>query len=94
MFIVGPPITKTNFACEPGFREQFQRAIDGSVADAGIFFLDEPVKIFAGKVCFGTQEDFEDEVSLGRTFQPLLLNVFKKDFLLFGHKMRGRCDSP
>jgi hypothetical protein len=33
---------------------------------------------------FGAQEDIENQLALRRTFQSLLLYVFKKDFLLFG----------
>jgi len=36
-------------------------------------------------VPFSVQENIENQVTLRRALQPLLLNVFKKDFLLFSH---------
>ena len=33
---------------------------------------------------FGAQEDVQDEFALGGAFETFLLDVFKKDFLLFG----------
>ena len=50
VFKPGDSVMKCNFAGQTALRQQFQRAIHGGVADAGIFFLDQPVQFIRGKM--------------------------------------------
>ena len=85
VFVVGDAVAKANFARESCFGEQLERAIDSRLADAGIFLLDQPVEIFAGKMSFGAQKNVENQVALSGALESLLLNVFEENFLLFSH---------
>src|SRR5437762_12231497 len=62
------------------------------MTDVLIFYLDKAVKILAGKMFLGTQKHIQNQISLGGPLQALSLNMLKKNFLLFGHKLGGRCD--
>ena len=92
VFVVRAAITKPDFTREAGVGQQFKRAIYGRMTDARIFFLDQAVKILAGKMFLGTQKHIQNQISLGGPLQALSLNMLKKNFLLFGHKLGGRCD--
>ena len=83
MFVVRTSIAEAHFTGESGFSQNLERAIDGSLADGGVFLLHESIKVFIREVFFGAQKNIQDEVTLRRALQPVLLNVFKKDFLLF-----------
>src|SRR5919106_5913161 len=85
MFVVGTAVAKSDFTSEPCFGKEFKGAIDGGLADRGIFFLDEPVQVFAGEVVFGLQEDVEYDFALSGTLKPLLLDMAMEYFLFFGH---------
>lgn len=83
VFIVRATVAKAHFARESGFSQNLERAIDSSLADRWVFLLHESIKIFIREVFFGAQKNLQNEVALGGTFQPVLLNVLKKYFLLF-----------
>jgi hypothetical protein len=84
VFVVRASVAKAHFTRESGLGQNFQRSIDSSLTDGWIFFLHEAVEIFVGEMIFGAQEDIEDQLALRRTLESLPLDVFKKDFLLFG----------
>ena len=48
VLVVSAVITKTNFTREARFREEFQRSVDGRLADPGVFFLHETIQVFVG----------------------------------------------
>lgn len=85
VFVVSAPVAKADLAGQPCFRQEFQRAIDRGLSDARVFLLDQAIKVFAGKMLFRAQEHVENQVALGRALEPLLLNMFEKNFLLFSH---------
>jgi hypothetical protein len=85
VFVVRAAVAKTNLARQAGIRQQLQCAIDGCVANGGIFLLHESIEIFAGEVLFLSQKDLKDQIALGGALQSLFLNVLKKNFLLFSH---------
>ncbi len=85
VFVVSDAVAKTNFAREPGFGQEFQRAIDCGLPDARVSLPNQAIKIFAGEVRFRAQEDVENQVTLRRALESLLLNMFEKNFLLFRH---------
>ena len=84
MLEVRTSITKTNFTRESGFGQDLEGSIDGGLTDGRIFFFNELIKILIRQVLFSAQKNIQDQRALRRTFQPLLLDVFKKDFLFFG----------
>src|SRR5688572_11963749 len=59
VFVVGAPVSKTYFAREPGFREEFKSAIDRCLAYGRIFFLDQTIKILNRQMCLSTQENIQ-----------------------------------
>jgi hypothetical protein len=85
VFVVGDAIAKANFAREPRFRQKLQRTIDRGLADARVFLPDQAIKVFAGQVRFRAKEHVEDELTLRRPLESLLLNMFEKNFLFFSH---------
>jgi hypothetical protein len=90
VLVVGDAVAKPNFARETRFGEEFQRAVNGGLSDAWIFLFDETVEIFAGQMSFSAQENIENQVTLGRALETLLLNMFEENFLLFSH-FAGLC---
>jgi len=40
VFVVRAPVTEAHFTCESGFSQQFERAIDGRLADGRVFSFD------------------------------------------------------
>jgi hypothetical protein len=89
MFVVSASITETNLAGQPGFGEEFECAVDSSLAHTGIFQLHESVEVFIGEMLFAAKKDLEDQVALSRALEAFLLNMFEKNFLLFGHRFRA-----
>lgn len=83
VFVVGAAVSETHFARESGFSQYFKGAIDSSLADRRVFLLDELIEILIREVVFSAEENAQNEVALGRAFQPVFLNVFEKYFLLF-----------
>ena len=86
VFVVSEAVAKANFTSQPGFSQELQRPIDGRLSNAGVVLLDQTVKVFAGKMIFRAQKDIENQIALGGAFEPFLLDVFEKYFLLFSHK--------
>jgi len=83
VFVVRASIAETHFAREPGLGQEFERSIDGCLADSRVFSLHQPVEVFDGEMFFGTQKNIQNEIALGRALESSFLDVFKKDFLLF-----------
>jgi len=75
VLVMRPAIAKAHFTCEASLGKELERTIDRGLPDTWIFLLDQSVKIFVGQVFFCTQENIQNEVTLCRAFQPLLLNV-------------------
>ena len=83
VLVVRAAVAEAHFACESGFGQNFQSSVNGRLPDRRVFFFYELIEIFIREVIFGAEENVEYEVTLGGTLEPLPLNVFKKDFLLF-----------
>src|SRR2546425_6621929 len=77
MFVVGATIAKANFTGQAGFSQKLQGPIDSRLPNARVIFLDQSVKVFAGKMRFRAQKDVENQIALGRAFEPSLLDVFE-----------------
>src|SRR5256714_10170932 len=79
-------VAETNLARESGLDQELERAVDGRVADAWVFLLDEVVEVFARQVLLRSEEHVEDTVALRRALQPGVLYVPVENFLLFSHR--------
>ena len=88
MLVVCSPVAEAHFACESGFSQELERAIDCGLADGRVFGLNEPVEVFAGEMLFGPQKDVKNQVALRRALESSLLQVLDEYFLLFGHKVQ------
>jgi hypothetical protein len=86
VFVVRAAITKAHFARQPGISQKFERAIYRRMANGWIFLLDQTIQIFAREVFLSAQKHVQNQIPLGRSLQPLFLDVLKKDFLFFGHR--------
>jgi hypothetical protein len=85
VLVVSDAVAKADLARESGLSQQFERAINRGLPDAWIFLLYEPVEVLAGKMLLGAQKHIQNQVSLRSAFEPLLLDVLEKNFLLFSH---------
>jgi len=74
-------IVKGDFAGQSAFGEQFQRAIDSGIADAGVFFLHEAVQFIGGKMVAGFEEGTQDGVALLGLLQPDIFQMAVQDLL-------------
>jgi hypothetical protein len=88
MFVMRAAVAEAHFARESGIGKDFEGAIDGRLADGRVFFFDELIEVFVREVLFGAQKDIQDQITLGRAFETFLLDMFKKDFLLFAQWLR------
>lgn len=57
------------------------------MSNAWVFFLDQPVEVFAGKMFFGAEEDIQNQIALGGALEPLPLEVFEEYFFFFSHRL-------
>jgi hypothetical protein len=89
MFVASDAIVKSDFAGEPTFGEQFQRAIHSGVTDAAIFFLDEAVEFVGREVIASLEESAQDRVALSRLLQADTFKVAVKDVLRFADHLAG-----
>ena len=85
VLVVGAAIAETHFAGESRIGQKPERSIHRRLADVWILFAHEAMQVLTRHVTFGAQKDVENQLALGRTLETLLLDVLKKNFLLFGH---------
>lgn len=83
VLVVRTSVAEADFARESSIGQDLEGAVNGRLPDGRVFFFYELIEIFIREVIFRSQEDVEYEVTLGGTLEPLPLDVFKKDFLLF-----------
>ena len=89
VFVTGNAVVEGDLAGQAALRQQFQRAVDRCVADAGIFFLDQAVEFVGREVVAGFQESVQNGVTLRRLFQANGLEVAVKDLLGFADHLAG-----
>ena len=90
VLVARAPVAEAHGARQSRIGQNLERAIDGGLTDFGVFFLDQPVEVFARQMFFGAEEDIEDEIALRRALETRALDVAMKNFLLFSHNLRGR----
>ncbi len=69
MLVAGDAVVEGNFAGQAAFRQQFQRAVDRGVADAGVFLLHQAVEFVGGEVVASLQERAQDSIALASLLQ-------------------------
>ena len=89
VFVARDAVVEGDFAGESAFGQEFQRAIDSGVADAGVFFLDEAVKFVGGEVVAGFEECAEDGIALGSLLKAYVFEVAMEDVLRFADHLPG-----
>ena len=70
VLVAGDAVMEGDFAGQAALRQQLQRAVDGGVADAGVFFLHQAVEFVGGKMVAGFEEGMQDGVALRGLLQP------------------------
>lgn len=64
VFVARDAIVEGDFAGQAASGEEFEGAVDGGEADAGIFLLDEAVQLVGGKMLASFEEGTQDRVAL------------------------------
>ena len=83
MLVAGDAVVEGDFAGESALGEQFQGAIHGGIADAGVFFLDKAMKLLGGEVVAGFEKRAEDGVALRGLFEADVFEMAVEDILGF-----------
>ena len=65
VLVAGDAVVEGDFAGQAALRQQFQRAVDGGVSDAGIIFLHQAVQFVGGEMVAGFEERAQNRVALG-----------------------------
>jgi len=89
VLVAGDAVVKSDFAGKPALGEEFQGAVDGGVADAGIFFLHQAVKFVRRKVIASFEEGAENGIALGGLFEANFLEMAMEDVLGFADHLAG-----
>src|SRR5271166_4793046 len=69
MLVAGDAVVKGNFAGQSALGQQFERAVDSGVADAGVFLLYEAVQFVGGEVIAGFEEGTQNGIALCRLLE-------------------------
>lgn len=89
VLVAGDAVVEGDFAGEVALGEELEGAVDGGVADLGVFLLDQAVELVGGKVLAGLEEGLEDGVALGGVLEADTLEVLVEDALRFANHLGG-----
>jgi hypothetical protein len=81
MLVARNAVVKGNFAGQPALGEKFQRAINGGVTDARVFFLDEAMKFIGRQMIAGFKKSSENRVTLASLFETDTLQMCMQNSL-------------
>lgn len=87
VLVAGNAVMKRDFTGEAALSQKFQRAVDGGVADTGIFLLDEAMQFVGGEVVAGFEEGAEDGIALGGLFESDVFQMAVENILGFAHHL-------
>ena len=76
------PVIESTFGCKTGFDEQFHRSIHRCVPDVRVLLAYAFVEVFARDVTLRLEERREDQLTLFRVLEMVLLEVRSKGFHL------------
>ena len=77
-----------DFARQSAFGEEFERTINGRVADPGIFFLHQTVQFLGRKMVASFKKGPKNRVALGGLLQARLFQMIVKDALGLADHLR------
>ena len=89
MLVAGNAVVEGDFAGQAALRQQLQSAVDGGVADAGIFFLHHAMKFIGGKMVASFEEGVQNCVALRGLLQADVFEMAMKDLLGFADHLAG-----
>ena len=89
MLVAGNAVVEGDLTGESALGEKLQRAINGGVADAGVFFLHEAVEFVGGEMVASFEERAQDGVALRGLLQPHAFQMTMQDILGFPHHLAG-----
>jgi len=89
VLVTGNAVVKSDFAGQAALSQQLQRAVDGGVADAGIFFLHQAMEFVGGKMVAGFEEGVQNGIALRGLFQANIFEMAVKDILGFTDHLAG-----
>src|SRR5450755_4890967 len=70
MLVTRDAVMKRDLAGQAALRQQFQRAVDRGIADAGVFFLHQSVQFVGREMIPSFKESPQNRVALRRLLQP------------------------
>ena len=85
VLVAGDAIVKRDLARQATLGEKLEGAIDGGVADLGVFLLDQTVQFVGGEVFTGFEKRAENRVALGGLLQAHAFEVLVENALRFAH---------
>jgi hypothetical protein len=91
MFEAGNAVMKGDFAGQSAFGEQFERAVDGGVSDAGVLFLHQAMEFVGGEMVAGFEKGPQDGVALLGLLQADVFEVAMQDLLGLAHHLARDC---
>src|SRR5271169_275165 len=89
VLVTGNAVVEGDFAGQATLRQQFQRAVDGGIADAGVLLLHQAVEFIGGKMVAGFEERMQNDVALGGLLEAHALQMLVKDVLGFADHLAG-----
>src|SRR5579863_7084924 len=89
MLVASDAIVEGDFAGQAALGEQFERAVDGGVADAGILLLHQAMQLIGGKVIAGFEKGAEDGIALRGLLEADALEMLVKNTLSFPDHLQG-----
>jgi len=87
MFVTGDAVVEGDLAGQSALGQQLESAVDGGVADAGIFFLNEAVKFVGREMVARFEKRAQDGVALRRLFEADALEVLVENLLGLAHHL-------
>jgi hypothetical protein len=67
MLVIGLVVAEAYFTSKSRLGQKLKSTIYGRMADRWVLFLDKPMKVIRGQVLLGTQERFQNYVTLAGT---------------------------
>ena len=64
VLVVRTSVAKPDLTRKTSLSQELESSVNGSLSNAGIFLLNEPVEIFVGEVLFSAKKNVKDEVAL------------------------------
>jgi predicted cupin superfamily sugar epimerase len=87
MLVTGNAVVEGDFAGQAALGQQLECAVDGGVADASIFLLDEAMKFVGREVVAGFEKRAQNRVALRRLLQSDAFEVLVENLLGLAHHL-------